>query len=85
MKRKKPKKWLIFSSLAFQIALIMWASIRLGQYLDFALQSSGKLYVLISSTLGLVSIVFMIYKQSKSFWDQSSDILSILFFFYSPL
>ena len=71
MKRKKPKKWLIFSSLAFQIALIMWASIRLGQYLDFALQTSGKLFVIISSTLGLVSIVFMIYKQSKSFWDQS--------------
>ena len=66
-----PNKWLMFSSLAFQIALIMWGTVRLGQYLDFRLQSSGKPFVLILSLLGLVSILGIIFKQSKSFWDQT--------------
>jgi hypothetical protein len=69
MKRKKPNKWLIFSSLAFQIALIMWVSIRLGQYLDLRQNSSENFFVLISSALGIVLITSLIYKQSKSFWD----------------
>ena len=69
MKRKKPNKWLIFSSLAFQIALIMWVSIRLGQYLDLRQNSSENFFVLISSTLGIVLIISLIYKQSKSFWE----------------
>ncbi len=69
MKRKKPNKWLIFSSLAFQIALIMWVSIRLGQYLDLRQNSSENFFVLISSALGIVLIISLIYKQSKSFWD----------------
>ena len=69
MKRKKPNKWLIFSSLAFQIALIMLVSIRLGQYLDLRQNSSENFFVLISSALGIVLIISLIYKQSKSFWD----------------
>jgi len=69
MKRKKPNKWLIFSSLAFQIALIMWVSIRLGQYFDLRQNSSENFFVLISSALGIVLIASLIYKQSKSFWD----------------
>ncbi|MFL2598516.1 MAG: AtpZ/AtpI family protein [Flavobacteriaceae bacterium] len=69
MKRKKPNKWLIFSSLAFQIALIMWVSIRLGQYLDLRQNSSENFFVLISSALGIVLIISLIYKQSKSFWE----------------
>jgi len=69
MKRKKPNKWLIFSSLAFQIALIMGVSIRLGQYLDLRVNSSENFFVLISSALGIVLIISLIYKQSKSFWD----------------
>jgi hypothetical protein len=69
MKRKKPNKWLIFSSLAFQIALIMWVSIRLGQYFDLRQNSSENFFVLISSALGIILITSLIYKQSKSFWD----------------
>ena len=69
MTRKKPKKWLIFSSLAFQIAFIMWGSIKLGQYLDDKFHTTGKYFVLILSTLGLFAILWMIYKQSKTFWD----------------
>ncbi|OUW34430.1 MAG: hypothetical protein CBD39_03970 [Flavobacteriaceae bacterium TMED179] len=69
MTRKKPKKWLIFSSLAFQIAFIMWVFIKLGQYLDDKFHTVSKSFVLILSTLGLVVILWMIYKQSKTFWD----------------
>lgn len=71
MKSKKPNRWLTFSSLAFQIALIMWGSIRLGQFLDQKVQSTGKGFVLLLSSLGLVAILWIIYKQSKRFWDQT--------------
>jgi len=71
MKSKKPNRWLTFSSLAFQIALIMWCSIRLGQFLDQKVQSTGKGFVLLLSSLGLVAILWIIYKQSKRFWDQT--------------
>jgi hypothetical protein len=68
-KRRKPNQWLIFSSLAFQIALIMWASIRLGKYLDQKFQSSENQFGLLFSSLGLVVILWTIYKQSKRFWN----------------
>lgn len=69
MKRRKPNQWLIFSSLAFQIALIMLGSVRLGQYLDQKHQSGGNAFVLFLSSLGLLAILWIIYKQSKRFWD----------------
>jgi len=69
MKRRKPNQWLIFSSLAFQIALIMLGSVRLGQYLDQKHQSGGNEFVLFLSSLGLLAILWIIYKQSKRFWD----------------
>jgi hypothetical protein len=47
----------------------MWASIRLGQYLDQKFQSSENQFVLLFSSLGLVVILWTIYKQSKRFWN----------------
>jgi hypothetical protein len=49
----------------------MWCSIRLGQFLDQKVQSTGKGFVLLLSSLGLVAILWIIYKQSKRFWDQT--------------
>jgi hypothetical protein len=49
----------------------MWGSIRLGQFLDQKVQSTGKGFVLLLSSLGLVAILWIIYKQSKRFWDQT--------------
>ncbi|MCH1432382.1 hypothetical protein OAQ42_02460 [Flavobacteriaceae bacterium] len=47
----------------------MWASIRLGQYLDQKFQSSENQFGLLFSSLGLVVILWTIYKQSKRFWN----------------
>ena len=69
-KREKPNRWLIFSSLAFQIALIMWSSIRLGQYLDEKFLSTENQFVLLLCSVGLVAILWMIYKQSKRLWNE---------------
>ncbi|MDA8877296.1 hypothetical protein N9I15_01450 [Flavobacteriaceae bacterium] len=69
-KREKPNRWLIFSSLAFQIALIMWSAIRLGQYLDEKFLSTENQFVLLLCSVGLVAILWMIYKQSKRFWNE---------------
>ncbi|MEK9612314.1 MAG: hypothetical protein VW080_00125 [Flavobacteriaceae bacterium] len=67
--KKQPNRWLIFSSLAFQIAIVMYASIRLGQFLDQKSQvGGGSFFVLLFSGLGLVTILWMIYRQSKRFW-----------------
>ena len=69
-KREKPNRWLIFSSLAFQIALIMWSAIRFGQYLDEKFLSTENQFVLLLCSVGLVAILWMIYKQSKRFWNE---------------
>jgi ABC-type arginine/histidine transport system permease subunit len=67
--KKQPNRWLIFSSLALQIAAVMYVSIRLGQFLDQKNQAEGSsLFVLLFSAMGLLTILWMIYRQSKRFW-----------------
>jgi len=68
--KKQPNKWLVFSSLAFQIAIIMFGAVKVGAYLDTVFSTSNKLATLLLSSLGLVSILWLIYRQSKSFWDK---------------
>ncbi|MDG1763252.1 MAG: hypothetical protein P8H38_08430 [Flavobacteriaceae bacterium] len=68
--KKQPNKWLIFSSLAFQIAIIMFAAVKLGAYLDTKYNLSNKFASLLLSGFGLVTILWLIYQQSKNFWDK---------------
>ena len=67
--KKQPNKWLIFSSLAFQIAFIMYAAIKFGTYLDSTYELSNKLATLLSSGFGLLTVLWLVYRQSKKFWD----------------
>ena len=67
--KKQPNKWLIFSSLAFQIAIIMYGAIQLGTYLDRTYTLPNKLAILLLSGFGLLTILWLIYRQSKKFWD----------------
>jgi hypothetical protein len=67
--KKQPNKWLIFSSLAFQIAIIMYGGIQLGTYLDRTYTLPNKLATLLLSGFGLLTILWLIYRQSKKFWD----------------
>ncbi len=68
--KKQPNRWLIFSSLAFQIAIIMFGAIQLGSYLDSKYNLPNKLASLILSSFGLVTILWLVYQQSKKFWDK---------------
>ncbi len=65
--KKQPNRWLVFSSLAFQIGIIMYASIQLGNFLDQKFSSTS--FALISSVIGLFMVLWLIYRQSKRFWN----------------
>jgi hypothetical protein len=67
--KKQPNKGLIFSSLAFQIAIIMFWAIKLGSYLDKIFNLSNKAATLAVSAFGLIAVVWLVYQQSKKFWD----------------
>ena len=62
--KKQPNRWLLFSSLAFQMGLLFWGAIRLGQYLDKQFQS-GKIATLICCVVALVASLVLIQQQSR--------------------
>lgn len=63
--RKQPKSWLVFSALAFQIGLIMFAAVRAGDYLDTAYGFQKPYTTLFFSALALVAIIRLIIQQTK--------------------
>ena len=63
--KKQPNKWLVFSSLFFQIAIVMYLFIQLGSFLDSKTDSDKEFYSLIFSALGIIIILFLISNQSK--------------------
>ena len=63
-----PKKWLIFSSLFIQIAVIINLMIWVGKYLDFKF-SSDNLFTLIFSSTGIILIILLIIIQTKRLDD----------------
>ena len=67
--KKQPNKWLIFSSLAIQIAIVMYAMIQLGTFLDQKANPNENHFTLLTSVCGVITIVWLIYNQSKRFWE----------------
>ena len=63
--KKQPNKWLVFSSLFFQIAIIMYLFIQIGSFLDSKTDYDKEFYSLIFSALGIIIILFLISNQSK--------------------
>lgn len=62
---KRPNRWLLFSSLAFQMAIAMYAAVYFGQKLDQKQQNEKPYFTLIFSGLALIAVLFMIVKQTK--------------------
>ncbi len=65
--KRRPSKWLIFSSLFIQIALVMYLMISIGSWIESKFELDQKIPTLIFSILGVISIIFMIKKQTKNF------------------
>ncbi len=65
--KRRPSKWLIFSSLFIQIAVLMYLMISLGSWIESKLELDQKIPTLLCSILGVISIIFMIKKQTKNF------------------
>ncbi|MAR43189.1 MAG: hypothetical protein CMC48_03740 [Flavobacteriaceae bacterium] len=63
--KKQPNKWLIFSGLFFQIAIIMYLSYLSGKEVKTKFSIDSDIPVLISSIIGLSIIIYFIIKQSK--------------------
>lgn len=66
--KRLPKKWLIFSSLFIQIAVIINLMIWVGKYLDYKF-SSDNLFTLIFSSTGIILIILLIIIQTKRLDD----------------
>ena len=65
--KRRPSKWLIFSSLFIQIAVLMYLMISLGSWIESKLELDQKIPTLLCYILGVISIIFMIKKQTKNF------------------
>ena len=63
--KKQPKRWLTFSSLAFQIGAIIYGAVWLGKYLDTFYENQKSLFTLLLTVFGLVAIIYLIIKQTK--------------------
>lgn len=64
--KKQPNRWLVFSSLFFQIAIIMYIFIKIGKYIDSKLSINQDFYSLIFSAGGVIIILFLISNQTKN-------------------
>lgn len=62
--KKQPKQWLVFSSLAFQIAIVMYLAIKAGKWLDNYFEQN-KFWTLVLCVIGIISILILISRQSK--------------------
>tara|TARA_B100000614_G_scaffold261986_1_gene293550 strand:- start:604 stop:804 length:201 start_codon:yes stop_codon:yes gene_type:complete len=65
--KRQPNKWLIFSSLFIQIAIVMYLMVSLGFWIESKIDVDKKIPTLICSVIGVVSVIFMIKKQTKNF------------------
>ncbi len=65
--KRQPNRWLIFSGLFFQIAIMMYLMISLGEWIESKLVTDKKVPTLICSIIGIISVIFLIKKQTKNF------------------
>ncbi len=65
--KRQPNRWLIFSGLFFQIAIMMYLMISLGEWIESKLITDKKVPTLICSIIGIISVIFLIKKQTKNF------------------
>ena len=64
--KKRPKHWLIFSGLAFQIGITMYLMIQLGKWIEVKMTSTNNVPTLICAFLGMIIILVLIQRQNKN-------------------
>jgi uncharacterized membrane protein YGL010W len=64
--KKQHNRLLVFSGLAFQIGVLMYLMIRFGLWIESKFLFENKLPTILSSSLGLIIIIYLIQKQSKN-------------------
>lgn len=62
--KKRPNRWLVFSSLALQMGILFYGAVRLGSFLD-PVNAEKKYFTMASCFLALVASLVLIIKQSK--------------------
>jgi len=63
--KKRPSAWLVFSSLAIQIGVLMYAAVALGQYLDQKNAREKPWWTLGCCVFALLIIIRRIIQQTK--------------------
>lgn len=63
--KKRPNNWLIFSSLAIQIGILMYVAVVLGQYFDQKSANTKPWYTLLSCVIGVGIVIQRIIQQTK--------------------
>ena len=63
--KKRPNAWLIFSSLAIQIGVLMYAAVFLGQYFDQKSANTKPWHTLLFCVIGLGIVIHRIIQQTK--------------------
>jgi len=63
--KKRPSAWLVFSSLAIQIGVLMYAAVALGQYLDQKNATVKPWWTLGCCVFALLIIIRRIIQQTK--------------------
>ena len=64
--KKQPRSWLVFSGLAFEIAIIMYTFIKAGRYLDSIALWGLEIYTLVLSIVAVPVIIWLILFQTKN-------------------
>jgi len=67
--KKQPNRWLIFSSLAIQIAVVVYTAVKGGQWLDVYFNTQSNFWALMLSAFGIVVILVLVQNQSKNLND----------------
>lgn len=64
--KKQPRSWLVFSGLAFEIAIIMYFFLKAGFYLDSIALWGLEIYSLLLSIVAIIVIIWLILFQTKN-------------------
>jgi hypothetical protein len=64
--KKQPRSWLVFSGLAFEIAIIMYLFLKAGFYLDSIALWGFEIYTLLLSIVAILVIIWLILFQTKN-------------------
>jgi hypothetical protein len=64
--KKQPRSWLVFSGLAFEIAIIMYFFLKVGLYLDNIALWGLEIYTLLLSIAAILVIIWLILFQTKN-------------------